>query len=107
MTVLRSLSRRTRVLLLALNLAAVTVVLANWWLAIWPNLAASWAQGSVLVALAAPLGAWVTRLLDRHHERATVHLDREHAVTRELLAALSGQVAALHARLDQQAGGEP
>lgn len=114
MSVLRRFPRWLRVLLLGVNLAAATAILINWWLAIWPNLAAAYFQFAAVAALAVPVAAWLTRHLDAHAEhiarRAAEHttapLVAHHEATREHIAALSDQVAALHAKLDQQTGGD-
>jgi predicted membrane-bound mannosyltransferase len=108
-----------RVALLGANFAASLGVLVNWWLAVWPNLAAAWFQTSAIVALAMPLSVWVGRVLDTHHDRVAAHQEREHAATRqhveerlathaaahdERMAVISDQIAALHAKLDQPGG---
>jgi len=129
-SVLGRFPRWLRWLLLGANLVAALTILVNWWLAIWPNLAASWEIASAVAALAAPAATWVTRKLDAHAEHAArraaqhtaAHLTEHHETTRahvtEQLAAhaavqgermqvISDQLAALNQRLDQQQGGAP
>lgn len=116
MNLLRRLPWRLRAALVGCSFAASLAVLINWWMQVWPNLAAAWFQASALLALAAPLSAWATRLLDTHHDRVAAHQEREHAATRqhveerlarhaagqdERMQVISDQIAALHAKLDQ------
>lgn len=76
MSALRRLPRWLRVALLSANLAAALGVLIAFWIASYPNLIAAWAQGSVLVTLAAPARAWLDRRLTEHREAVMVHVDR-------------------------------
>jgi hypothetical protein len=111
-TVLRGFPRWLRVALLVVNLAAALAVLVNWWLAIWPNLAAAWVQFAVIAALAIPLGAWLGRLMDArhaaHHDGTRAHVETALAAHAEAqnqrLDALGEQVASLHERLNQTGG---
>lgn len=113
MTVLGRFPRWLRWLLLAASLGGSLGVLVNWWTAVWPNLEASWFQGSVIAAVAVPAGAWLGRWLDRHHSghhdatraHITDELAAHAAIQGEQFAVLSDQLAALHARLDTQQGG--
>jgi len=108
-TVLRRLPRWARWALLAANLAGSIGVLAAWWQAIWPNLAAAWTQASALLTLAPPAMAWLARVLDAHHEHTRVQVERQISARAdahsERLSAVSDQIAALHAKFDQQRGG--
>ena len=113
MSVLGRFPRWLRVLLLGIDLAAAAGVLAAFWSASYPNLIAAWFQFAAVAALAVPFGAWAQRRLDerqehmarRAAEHTTAHLVQHHETTREHIAALSDQVAALHAKIDQQQGG--
>jgi hypothetical protein len=92
-----------RWLLLAASLGGSLGVLVNWWTAVWPNLEASWFQGSVIAAVAAPAGAWYGRWLDKHHSGH--HADTRAHITAEL-APLQQSLDALHAKIDQRGGGQ-
>lgn len=126
MSALGRFPRWLRVTLLGINLAAALAVLVNWWLAIWPNLAASWEVASAGVAVAVPVRTWLGRKIpvwqERIARRTAVHVAEHHEATREHVTAqlnlhaaaqdermqvISNQVAALHAKLDQQQGGTP
>lgn len=130
MSVLGRFPRWLRVTLLGANLAASLAVLIANWLATYPNLIASWVVGAAVAAIAIPATAWATRKLDarqdhiarqaaqhtaqhlaEHHEATRTHVTEElaaHAAAQgEQFAVLSDQLAALHARLDQQQGGTP
>ena len=122
MSVLGRLPRWLRLALLVGNLGASLGVLIAFWTAVWPNLEASWFQFAAVTALAVPFGAWAGRRLDerqehvarRAAEHTAQHLAEHHEATRrwdeahaEQLRVLSDQVAALHVKFDQQAGGEP
>lgn len=76
MSVLRRLPRWVRWMLLGGNLAASLGVLLAYWIASYPNLIASWAQGSVLVTLVPVARAWLERRLNEHHEAVKAHVDR-------------------------------
>lgn len=128
MSVLHRFPRWLRVVLLGLNLAASLAVLVHWWLQVWPNLEASWVLGAAAAAIALPAGAWLGRKLDQRQEHiaaraaehAAQHMTEHHETTRaqvreqfaahaaaqnDRLAVITDQIAALHARLDQQGGG--
>ena len=130
MSVLPRLPRWLRWPLLGLNLAASLAVLSHWWPSIWPNLAASWVLGAALAAIAMPAATWLTRTMDArqehiaqraaqhtaahltaHHEATRAHVTdalAEHAAAQsDRLDVLGDQIAALHAKLDQQQGGTP
>lgn len=125
MSVLGRFPRWLRWLLLGLNLGASLAVLVHWWLQVWPNLEASWVLGAAVAAVAVPFGAWLGRKLDQrqehiaqrtathtaahlteHHEQTRTHvteqLAQHAAAQQERFDVLTNQVAALHARLDQQ-----
>lgn len=127
MSVIGRFPRWLRILLLGADLLASVAVLIHWWAASYPNLIAAWFQFAAVAALAVPFGAWAGRRLDerqehvarRAAEHTAQHLAEHHEVTRahlderitavaqthaDTLAAISDQVAALHARLDQQGG---
>ncbi|HZP55023.1 hypothetical protein [Actinocrinis sp.] len=129
LTVLSRFPRWLRRLLLGANLAAALAILVNWWLAIWPNLAASWEVASAGVAVAVPVRTWLGRKIPqwqehiarRAAEHTAAHMTEHHETTRahvtEQLAAhaaaqgermqvISDQIAALNQRLDQQQGGQ-
>jgi len=59
-----------------LNLAAALATLLAHWVATYPNLIAAWAQGSVLVTLAAPALQWLDQRLTEHHDALKAHVDR-------------------------------
>lgn len=108
MSVLGRFPRWLRWVLLSASLGGSAAVLINWWLAVWPNLAAAWFQGSVIAAIAAPLGAWYTRWSDRHHSGH--HADTRAHITAEVttsLAPIQRSLDELHAKIDQQQGGAP
>ena len=113
MTVLGRFPRWLRWLLLGVNLAAAVAVLAVYWLETFPNLIASWVVAAAVAAIALPAGAWLGRWLDTHHSRhhgdTRAHIEQQFAahdaVQGERMQVISDQIAALHARLDQQQGG--
>lgn len=115
MSVLGRFPRWLRIALLAVNLAASLAVLVHFWFGTYPNLLASWVVAAALAAVAAPGAAWIGRRLDerqehvarRAAEHTTARLAQHHETTRQHIAALSDQVAALHTKLDQQSGGAP
>lgn len=65
-----------RLALLGGNLIASLAVLLAYWIASYPNLIASWAQGSVLVTLVPLARAWLERRLAEHHDAVKAHVDR-------------------------------
>lgn len=124
MSVLGRFPRRLRRLLLAVNLGASAAVLAAFWSGTFPNLIASWVQVSAALAIAAPTAGWLGRRLDARQEhivrRTAAHLAEHHETTRahvttqlnlhaatqaDRLDVITDQLAALHAKLDQQQGG--
>lgn len=113
MSVLGRFPRWLRWLLLGVNLAASLAVLAWFWTETFPNLIASWVVGAAVAAVALPAGAWLGHWLDTHHSRhhgdTRAHIEAQFAVhdavQGERMQVISDQIAALHARLDQQQGG--
>lgn len=109
MTVLRSLPRWLQRLLLAVNAAGSAAVLAVWWPAVWPNIAAAWAGASWTAVPLARAARAVLGRIEAHHRETRAQIARQASVQADAhsqsLAALSDQVAALHAKLDQQQGG--
>lgn len=105
MAALRTFPRWLRVLLLAVNTAASLTVLALWYSAIWPNLAAGWIAAPTVVGPGIALLRTAARRLEARHQATRDHFDAQiaqHAtVHAETLAVVSDQVAAVHARLDQ------
>lgn len=76
MKTLRRLPWWARAAVVLGNLAASLLVLFANWVASYPNLIAAWAQGSVLVTLAAPALAWLDQRLAEHHDAIQAHVDR-------------------------------
>ena len=115
MSVLGRFPRWLRRALLGVNLAASLALLVANWISTYPNLIASWVVGAAVAAVALPAGAWLGRWLDKrhsgHHADTRAHIEQQFAahdaVQGERMQVISDQLAALHARLDQQQGGAP
>lgn len=128
MTVLGWFPRWLRRLLLGANLAGSVAALAANWSGTYSNLIASWVLAAAAGAIAIPVTGWLGRKLPqwqehiarRAAEHTAAHLTEHHDATRthvtealaqhaaaqtERLAVITDQIAALHARLDQQGGG--
>lgn len=76
MKTLAKLPPWARTALLGVNLLAALGVLVTYWIASYPNLIASWAQGSVLMTLVPLARAWLERRLAEHHDAVKEHVDR-------------------------------
>lgn len=101
MTVLRAFPRWLQVLLLAVNTAGSLLVLAVWWTAIWPNLAAGWVAAPTVVGPGLALLRASARRLEAHRRAIRTDLAEHHE---KVTAHVAAQFAALHARLDQDGG---